>query len=219
VTLVVHVDVLVPGAFGSCARRAGLLPNQERRGAGGSQAGMRRIFNDRTGRPILIREVTESDAARMVRLMHTLLDETPFMLRLPHEQRETPAEESRYLRHLRASGNSVALFAEDDGFPCATLIVTGGGLARLAHVGYLGMGVLRRYWRAGIGRAILDAAIDWARDHELIRKLSLQVFDTNVRAVQLYHSVGFVEEGRLRDEVHEDGEFVDMLQMALFVDE
>jgi len=180
---------------------------------------MRRIITDRTGRQILLRDVTESDAARMVRLMHTLLDETPFMLRLPHEQRDTPAEEARYLRHLRVSGNSVALFAEDDGFPCATLIVTGGGLARLAHVGYLGMGVLRRYWAAGIGRAILEAAVDWARDHEVIRKLSLQVFENNHRAVKLYRSLGFREEGRLHREVHEDGEFIDMLQMALFVDE
>lgn len=180
---------------------------------------MRRTFADRTGRPILIREVVESDAARMVRLMHTLLDETPFMLRLPHEQRETPAEESRYLRHLRASGNSIALFAEDDGLPCATLIVTGGGLSRLAHVGYLGMGVLRRYWGAGIGRAILEAAIDWARDHEVIRKLSLQVFENNRRAVRLYRSLGFQEEGRLHREVREEGRFIDMIQMALFVDE
>lgn len=179
---------------------------------------MRRTFIDRTGRSILIREVTESDAARMVRLMHTLLDETPFMLRQPHEQRESPSEESRYLRHLRASGNSVALFAEDDGFVCATLIVTGGGLARLAHVGYLGMGVLRRYWGAGIGRAILEAAIDWGRDHEVIRKLSLQVFENNRRAWRLYRSVGFQEEGRLRREVLDDGHFVDMIQMALFVD-
>ncbi len=179
---------------------------------------MRRVFHDRTGRPILIRQVVESDAGRMVRLMHTLLDETPFMLRLPHEQRETASEESRYLRHLSASGNSVALFAEDGTFPVATLIVTGGGLSRLAHVGYLGMGVLRRYWGMGIGRAILEAAIDWAKDHEIIGKLSLQVFENNRRAIRLYRSLGFREEGRLRREVFEGDQFVDMLQMALFVD-
>lgn len=180
---------------------------------------MRRSFVDRSGRRIVIRQVVESDAGRMVRLMQTLLDETPFMLRLPHEQRETPTEESRYIRHLRASGNSVALFAEDAGLPVAALIVTGGGLTRLAHVGYLGMGVLRRYWGVGVGRAILQAATDWGREHEIIRKISLQVFDNNRRALNLYRSVGFVEEGRLRREVLEDGQFIDMIQMALFVEE
>jgi len=66
---------------------------------------------------------------------------------------------------------------------------------------------------------ILQAAIDWGHDHELIEKLSLQVFENNRRAVRLYRSVGFQEEGRLRREVKDEGRYIDMIQMALFVNE
>ena len=165
---------------------------------------------------LVIREAIESDAARMVALMRTLLDETPFMLRLPEEQRNAASDEARYIRHLRASGNSTIFVGESERRPVGVLIVTGGALQRLAHVGYIGMGVLRASWGCGVGTALLETAVDWARHHPLIRKLSLQVYSNNDRALGLYRRTGFVAEGRLVREVRlDDGTFVDMHQLAL----
>ena len=170
---------------------------------------------DARGATVVVREATESDAGRMVRLMQRLLEETPYMLRLPEEQRDHPSDEARYIRATRASGNSVILIADVDDQTAGVVVVTGGGLLRVSHVGYLGMGVLREHWGRGLGKALLDASIAWAQGHPLIRRLSLQVYANNERAIALYRHSGFLEEGRLVGEVNVDGEFIDMLQMAL----
>jgi RimJ/RimL family protein N-acetyltransferase len=61
--------------------------------------------------------------------------------------------------------------------------------------GELGMLVDREWRGRGVGSALLQATIDWARDQGL-HKLCLEVFARNTAAVALYRKCGFVEEGR-----------------------
>jgi RimJ/RimL family protein N-acetyltransferase len=63
----------------------------------------------------------------------------------------------------------------------------------------------------------VDTAIDWARAVRL-GKLTLGVFPENLRAVALYRSVGFVEEGRLRRHLRVGEEERDLLLMGLQLD-
>lgn len=52
----------------------------------------------------------------------------------------------------------------------------------------------------------------------MLEKLCLQVFATNSRAIALYTSLGFVEEGRqVRDIKLETGDYIDVLMMGRFV--
>jgi ribosomal protein S18 acetylase RimI-like enzyme len=65
----------------------------------------------------------------------------------------------------------------------------------------------------GIGRALLEAAFEWARDHG-VTTLSLLVFPHNARAVALYRSAGFEEIERYeRDVVRQNGEVWDTMLM------
>jgi putative acetyltransferase len=55
-----------------------------------------------------------------------------------------------------------------------------------------------RDWRGrGVGSALVQAAIGWARGQGL-HKLCLEVFAHNAVAIALYRKSGFVEEGRRR---------------------
>lgn len=65
----------------------------------------------------------------------------------------------------------------------------------------------------GIGRRLLDASVDQARERGA-RKLSLRVLAPNSNARRLYESAGFVVEGVLRAEFHLDGHYVDDVLMA-----
>jgi len=90
----------------------------------------------------------------------------------------------------------------------------GGRLTSECHRALLGMGV-ERGWRAhGHGRALLAAAIAWARSAELAW-LDLGVFAHNERARELYRSVGFVEVGVTRDRYRVDGAAIDDVAMVL----
>ena len=82
-------------------------------------------------------------------------------------------------------------------------------------VGEFGM-LVDRDWRGrGVGSALIQAAIDWARDQGL-HKLSLEVFAQNAAAIALYRKCGFVEEGhRVKHYRRADGELWDSLIMGL----
>ena len=67
--------------------------------------------------------------------------------------------------------------------------------------------------RRGIGRALLDAAVEWAR-RSAVRKLELHVFPWNEPAIQLYEQFGFEREGLRRGHYLRDGVAVDALLMA-----
>ena len=69
-----------------------------------------------------------------------------------------------------------------------------------AHVGHLGMGVLRTRRGQGIGRRLADATITRARELGL-EKIELSVYASNGAAITLYRSLGFVDEGRSGQEI------------------
>ena len=81
----------------------------------------------------------------------------------------------------------------------------------------LGLMVASGYRRMGIGRALLDAAVDWARGAG-IRKLELHVFPHNTPAIALYESYGFVREGYRKAHYRRDRDTVDAILMAFAVD-
>jgi RimJ/RimL family protein N-acetyltransferase len=75
-----------------------------------------------------------------------------------------------------------------------------------------------RAWRGrGVGTALLEAAIDWARRAGL-HKLTLSVFPHNETAIALYRKFGFVEEGRRPKQIRrQSGELWDLVDMGLLL--
>jgi RimJ/RimL family protein N-acetyltransferase len=84
--------------------------------------------------------------------------------------------------------------------------------------GELGM-LVDAPWRGrGVGSALLQAAIDWARA-EGLHKLSLEVFAHNEAAIAVYRKHGFVEEGRrIMQYRRASGELWDAIVMGLLLD-
>jgi RimJ/RimL family protein N-acetyltransferase len=81
--------------------------------------------------------------------------------------------------------------------------------------GELGM-LVDRDWRGrGVGSALVQAAIDWARGQGL-HKLCLEVFAHNTAAIALYRKFDFVEEGRrIKQYRRASGECWDSIAMGL----
>ena len=81
------------------------------------------------------------------------------------------------------------------------------------HVATLGMAIERRWRGRGIGTALMDAALRWAR-WAPVEKLTLEVYPTNEEAVALYRKFGFVEEGRLLRQSRKSYGYEDELIMS-----
>jgi RimJ/RimL family protein N-acetyltransferase len=83
-----------------------------------------------------------------------------------------------------------------------------------AHKGMLwGMYVRPEYRSAGIGRVLVEAIIDHARDH--VEILQLFVVSDNAPARRLYAGLGFVEYGHERHATKYRGRYHDDVLMAL----
>jgi len=84
------------------------------------------------------------------------------------------------------------------------------------HRGTLGMGVHPDFRRQGIGARLLRAALAHAEKMGLER-VELEVFASNQPARRLYESFGFVVEGTLRRARKLDGQYDDLVLMALLM--
>jgi RimJ/RimL family protein N-acetyltransferase len=73
----------------------------------------------------------------------------------------------------------------------------------------------KSYWGRGYGREALGLLVDYAFLHRNAHKVWLEVHANNERAIRSYRSVGFIEEGRIRDNVWLDGKYVDELVMGI----
>ena len=76
-----------------------------------------------------------------------------------------------------------------------------------------GLAVAPDHQGRGLGRALVQAALDAARERGA-RKVTLRVLGPNTAARALYESCGFVVEGVRRDEFFLDGRYVDDVLMA-----
>lgn len=70
----------------------------------------------------------------------------------------------------------------------------------------------------GVGSALLQACVEWAREHGA-HKVTLSVFPHNEPAIALYRKFGFEVEGRLvRQWRRRSGELWDLIPMGLALD-
>ncbi|GAP22392.1 GNAT family N-acetyltransferase [Leptolinea tardivitalis] len=73
----------------------------------------------------------------------------------------------------------------------------------------------KKYWNRGFGREAMQLMLRHAFNDLNLNRVSLTVFSTNERAIKAYHAVGFVEEGRLREDIFKNGRYIDTIIMSV----
>src|SRR4051812_34119408 len=71
------------------------------------------------------------------------------------------------------------------------------------------------YLGRGYGRDAIETLLGWAFQIQNYRRIWLETYALNERAVRSYGAIGFVEEGRLRKHAFYNGRNVDVLLMGL----
>ena len=85
---------------------------------------------------------------------------------------------------------------------------------RRSHVRGLGIGIAQEWQGRGVGHLLIARLLDWADNWAAVLRVELTVHADNERAIALYRSMGFVEEGRHRAYALKNGRYVDALCMA-----
>ena len=119
---------------------------------------------------------------------------------------------------LNDRGRGHYLVAEHAGTVVGHAFLESLSLAATSHVVRLTIAVHEGHQRRGVGRALMDELLRWARANPSVEKVELQVRSSNERAIALYRSLGFVEEGRKTRRLKVGpNEYLDDVYMALWV--
>ena len=159
-----------------------------------------------------IRQAAPGDAAALLQLAREVGAEPEGWLISTSEWRGA-GDERRYLRSLHRSRDAAVFVVETPEGIVGRLSVGRDPHPASAHVADLGLMVAKGRRRQGIGRALLERAVDWAR-RAGVSKLELHVFPHNEPAIQLYEEFGFRREGYRERHYRRDGDLVDAVLMA-----
>lgn len=161
---------------------------------------------------------TVQDAADLAAIQARVVDEDRWFITAPGELVTSPEGKHAWLENLARRGNTCVLVARHAGDVVGFVVCEGGQLARMRHCAKLEIYLDHEVRGLGLGQALMEAAITWAREHDEVTKLGLCVFADNERAIQLYEKLGFVVEGRrVREYRERDGRYRDDLVMALYL--
>jgi len=167
----------------------------------------------------IIREARPNDAAKVIEYVTGVFDEPEIDLPVePGEFDQTVEQEQEWIRELIMQDNSLIIVAEVGGGIVGLLDCKGGLRKANRHVARLGITVHKEWRDRGVGRGMMEYAVEWARGSGIIKRLELEVFTRNSRAIHLYESVGFQTEGTLRRCFIKDGQYIDCLIMAVLFD-
>lgn len=165
-----------------------------------------------------IREVTEQDAERFLKLCKQADAESPFLLFEENERPTTAEEQRKSIQSFVASENSAIFVVEDGGELIGYLLARGGAAKKNRHSVYIVIALLRGHTGKGIGTALFTHLEEWARKREIVR-LELGVMEPNRHAVALYEKIGFQVEGKKRRVFYMNDAYVDEYMMAKFLDD
>lgn len=166
------------------------------------------------GGTVTIRSIRPEEAAAQVAFAREGFRTSEFTLTTLEEFTMTEEQERAFIAEKLACPTSIFINAYSEGEIVGCLSAFGQGKRKIKHQALIGMMMAEPWRNRGVGRALLSAAIAWAREHPTIEMLTLGVYAINAPAMHLYESLGFVEYGRLpRALKHADGsehENVDM---------
>ena len=160
---------------------------------------------------ILIRDTLPEDAKAVSALIDAVARERRYLAATAGFSEESTAS---FIAFVKAA-KGVHLVALVDDAVVGWCDITPTSFEGMAHVGRLGMGVKAGFRGQGIGKRLLNAALNRAFGQGLER-VELEVFRSNDSAVRLYEAHGFLREGVKVGARKLDGMADDILLFAAF---
>jgi RimJ/RimL family protein N-acetyltransferase len=162
----------------------------------------------------IIRSAMEKDAKNLSEVRVQIDGETE---NLDREQGEAYIDESGFKQVIKEDteqSNNLFLVAEVNDRIVGFCRCEGNKLKRSSHKVEFGVCVVKDHWGYGIGKKFLEESVRWA-DENGIKKVSLNVLETNDKAIKLYQKYDFKVEGILKnDKILSDGYYYNTILMG-----
>jgi len=175
-----------------------------------------KTFNTKDGRNVVLRTPRWEDLDDFLELINSLVDEKAEIYITEKFTREAEAEwltkalsrlvkDEQFFLEAEVDNKVVALsdFQIKEGDP-------------EQHPGILGIIVRNGYRDLGIGTELMQTMLEQAASFGF-RKVTVNAFATNKRAIHVYKKVGFIEAGIMRNRHFRQGKFIDEIIMTKLI--
>ena len=171
------------------------------------------------GAEVLLRSPVVDEAGQLLKYLDAVRRETNGIMYSPEDTIPTLAEERQWVLGHVENDRAVNIAAVADDQIIAMADVGALRFKRQQHLGGVGISIRKAWCDRGLGTLMMRELIDWSRTCPGIEMLTLCVFSNNPRAQAVYRKVGFIEDGRLPRRAKVNGEYIDIIEMSLRLDE
>ncbi|WP_195340539.1 GNAT family N-acetyltransferase [Fusobacterium sp. 1001295B_180824_G3] len=166
---------------------------------------------------IEIREIEIEDYKELLDFMKKVKGETNFLLGYPDEMKLSYEDEKELIKKVKNSEISNHFVAMKSNKMIGCVSFNGNTARKMKHYGTIGISILKEYWGKGIATSLLEKLICWAKEKG-IKKINLDVFENNKRAIKLYEKFGFKLEGCIEDGIYDGENYINLLIYGLKID-
>lgn len=172
----------------------------------------------KNGDLLILREPIESDAKDMIDYLNTVGGESDNLLFGKGEFHLTVEQEMEYIKKVRKDSNMRMILGLINNSIVSIAEIRSLSRKRISHNSELAISVKKDYWRNGIGSAVMEELIRFAKEHKNIKNISLGVKASNQNAIRLYEKFGFEKVGIHKDYFYINGNYDDEWIMDLSLD-
>jgi RimJ/RimL family protein N-acetyltransferase len=176
-----------------------------------------KFFTVRGGRDIIVRTAKPKDAKPLIDFMYRISKERIYSIVEPEEFKETHESYRKRIKRFNNLPGKLYLIAEHNKKILGLIQFDNFDHNKCKHNGFLTIFIGRQWRGKGIGRLLMKELLEWAKQNNMIEKVSLSVFSTNFRAIKLYSKLGFRREGRCIKDLKISGKYADSILMYKFV--
>ena len=163
---------------------------------------------------IKIREIEVEDYKELLDFMKKVKGETNFLLGYPDEIKLSYEDEKEHIKKVKTSETSNYFVVMKNNKMIGCIGFNGNTARKMKHYGTIGISVLKEYWGRGIATTLLEKLISWSKETG-IKKINLDVFENNERAIKLYEKFGFKLEGCIEDGIFDGENYINLLVYGL----
>jgi RimJ/RimL family protein N-acetyltransferase len=171
----------------------------------------------RDGQKLILRKPNIDDAKGMVQYLNIVGGESDNLLFGKDEFHLTVEKEIEHIENINNSTNTLMILGIIDNNIVSISQISSPNRIRIAHNSEFSISVKKEYWKNGIGSAVMEELISFAKKHKAIKNISLGVKASNYKAIMMYKKFGFEKIGVHKNFFNIKGEYDDEILMDLSI--
>ncbi|GAA0088407.1 GNAT family N-acetyltransferase [Clostridium perfringens] len=174
-------------------------------------------INLKDSKNLILRKPLEYDAENIIKYLNTVGSESNNLLFGKGEFPLTVEQEKAYISRINQSSNSFMVLGTINNEIVSVAQLSSPNMKRISHNSAIAISVKKDYWNIGIGSAVMEELIKFAKDKGSIKTISLGVREYNNIAIKLYEKYGFKKIGTHKNYFNIEETYYDKILMDLYI--